>query len=94
MTRPAAFPAAGLTFLAATIILVPATVVGQSYRSVTDARLVSPRARELAFIPGKLQRVGIQPARPDRRVQRAESHPGVGVLDKHDRRPRIPTRRQ
>ena len=42
MTRLAALPAAGLTFLAATIILVPATVAGQSYRSVTDARLVSP----------------------------------------------------
>jgi len=44
MTRLAALPVAGLTFLAATIILVPATLAGQSYRSVTDARLVSPEA--------------------------------------------------
>ena len=42
MTRRAALAAAGLTVLAATITLAPARLTGQGYRSVTDARLMSP----------------------------------------------------
>ena len=61
MTRPAAFPAAGLTFLAATIILVPATVVGQSYRSVTDARLVSPEPENWLSYRGNYNEWGYSP---------------------------------
>ena len=42
MTRFAHLSVAGLAVLAATIILVPSNLAGQSYRPVTDARLVSP----------------------------------------------------
>ena len=42
MNRLAALAAAGLTVFAVVITTTPATVAGQSYRPVTDERLVSP----------------------------------------------------
>jgi alcohol dehydrogenase (cytochrome c) len=61
MIRLAALAAAGSTFLAATIILVPATVAGQSYRSVTDARLVSPEAENWLSYRGNYNGWGYSP---------------------------------
>ena len=61
MTRLARLTAAGLTVLAATITLVPATVAGQSYRSVTDARLVSPEPENWLSYRGNYNGWGYSP---------------------------------
>ena len=94
MNRLAALAVAGLTVFAVVMTTIPATVAGQSYRPVTDERLVSPEPENWLSYRGNYHGWGYSPLDPDRRVQRAESRSSVGVLDKRDRRPRVPARRQ
>ena len=61
MNRFAGLAASGPTVLAALLTLSPAVVAGQSYRSVTDERLVSPEAENWLSYRGSYNGWGYSP---------------------------------